>query len=199
MVYKQEYSRIMLNPTFITEPDATVINYLGGRAMILLYTNKIMIHSSLKATANINVQIMEQEVLKATCSMIYHVATQKIPARLTPKNYTMKVILRHDHLEYIHELTMGPLVKHIPIHIVNKVITMNNPSSEPNTFTIDYRIYFINNEEIMPLHRTQSLPAEVELSDGKYRMELTKRFNFGIRGYNTVNGHKTSKSKLKSP
>ena len=73
---------------------------------------------------------------------------------------------------------MKPLVTHIPIHINNKMITINNPSNEPNTFMVDYRIYFINNEEIMPLHRPQNLPAEVELSVGKYRIELTKKVHF---------------------
>ena len=58
------------------------------------------------------------------------------------------------------------------------MIIINNLSTELNTFTVDYRIYFINNEEIMPLHRTQSTPAEFELSDGQYRVELTKKVQF---------------------
>ena len=174
----REHSRVMLNPTFITEPDATVINYVGGKAIILLYRDKITTHSSLYAEANINVQILEWGVLKATCSIIPHVTTQNIPAQLFPKNYTVKIILRHRSLEYNHELVMRPLVEYIPIHIVNKVITINNPSIEINTFAVDYRIYFVNNDEIMPLHQAQGVPAEVELSNMKYRIELTKKIQF---------------------
>ena len=178
LIYQKEQARIMLNPMFIKEADATVINYLGGKAVILLYTNKITTHSSLTATANINVQVLEQDVLKATCSMIPQVTTQNIPVLLAPKNHTIKIILRHRSFEYIHELVLRPLIKHITINIINKVVTINNPSNEPNTFAVDYRLYYINDEEIMPLHQTQSTPAEFELSDGQYRVELTKKVQF---------------------
>jgi len=119
---------------------------------------------------------MEQDVLKAICTIIPNVVTQNIPVKLTFKNYTVKIIIRYKYLEYHHELVMTPLINHIPMHITNRIVTIDNPNKHTH-IVVHYRLQFDNDKQ--PISQLQRLPAKIELSDGKYRIELIKMVLFG--------------------
>ena len=67
--YTQEYLQKTLGPGVMKEKDAAIIHYIGGKALIQLYTYQIAILSSIDPVASITVQILDRETLKTTVTI----------------------------------------------------------------------------------------------------------------------------------
>ena len=81
-------------------------------------------------------------------------------------------------MEQAYELTMKLMMHYLPINITNKVITINSPSKDSQTFAVYYRIYPILVGQTISLHPPKSLPVKLELPAEKYRIEFTRKVWF---------------------
>jgi len=170
--YTKEYIQKTLGPSVMGEPDVAIIHYIGGKALNQLYTYQIAVLSTMDPVASIKVQILDKAMLKTTFTISSATHTQNILTRITYKEYTIKLLFRYKHLEYEHKFTMSPVGKHLPIHIVNNVITIKNPNKQHHRFVIDYRTYTFY------FHRQGKLPMRTWISMGKHRIEFIKKVWF---------------------
>jgi len=121
--------------------------------------------------ASIFVQILDKEIVKTTFTINAASHTQNVPTKITYKEYTVRILFKYKHLEYVYNCTMSPVGKHLPIQIANNVISIKNPNQH-HRFVVKYRIHTFSS------HRSGKLPLRIWISPGKHRIEFFKQVWF---------------------